>query len=660
MSLRSPACLRRLLQITAVFGVAAATVVSARAVFWKPVSPEEMALDHPRLDPETGVEILFRETEIDDSSEETTTTHTYVRLKVFNARGVAALDPIDIVEARDAVVSAVAARVIRPDGAIVEVGRDAIYSRVAVRRGWARRRMKSFSFPALEPGCIVEYQWNEESSNGIGGLQLYFQERFPTWQVQYRIRPFNYSDRRGYQLKTAGFRYVVPDTRPDHLGFYTFAQQDVPALHEEPWMPPDDMVQPWMVLYFLPRGQKADEYWRETARKLARDVIRRTRPSRSIENTARSVTAGLKDDISKLLHCAAFCRDEIKNLRDPASEPAAAVAMDEKQDRAAREILEAREGTPEEINLVFLALIRALGFEGRTVCVTDRSKRMFREPLPARFMLPDTIAAVRIAGDWRFFDPGSRHVAAGCLAWENEGVTALVCDRGHEAFVQTPRTPRAESRISRTARLALDEDGTATGLVVIEYRGHPAVEERHAFVGASPERRAALLYTAESARLPGLEIADVAVMQAENPDLPLQVSYRVRVPHYAAGTGSRLVFPLAYFQQGLPPVFTAAKREHVIYQPYEFVEHDSVEIILPAGYQLEDGAAPAGFALPPALEFRTNLTPSDTGDRLVYRRDVSQGGMLFPAKTYRLLKQAFDHLRRQDARLVIARRHDEP
>jgi hypothetical protein len=146
------------------------------------------------------------------------------------------------------------------------------------------------------------------------------------------------------------------------------------------------------------------------------------------------------------------------------------------------------------------------------------------------------------------------------------------------------------------------------------------------------------------------------VAHAAVPERPLIVSYPVRVPHYAIVTGSRLVFPLAYFQHGVAPIFTGATREHVVYLPFESTEDDVLDLTLPPGFALEDASAPASFALPPAVEYRTSLAPAPAGDRLTYRRTVSHGGMLFPATTYRLLKQAFDDLHRQDGHTVSARR----
>lgn len=630
---------------------------SLHAAFWKPVAPEELALDRPRVDPEAGVEILFREAEVDDSSANETKVHTYVRLKVFDARGVEALDKIEIVEARDTPVINITARVIRPDGTIVEVDRNSIYAREIVRRGSQRLRAKAFSFAALEPGCIAEYQWDEISGDGIGGLQLYFADRFPAQRVRFRIKPFNY-DNRGYQILTTGFRYEIPALHADSQGFYPFEMLDVPALREEPWMPPDDMVQPWLVLYFLRKGQSAESYWKETGRMLANDAARRSRPTEAIESLVRDQTAGAADDTEKLRRLSAYCRDHIRHLPDDRKAGTMSADSSATRARSAGEVLELGEGTPDEITLLFLGLARTAGFEARVACATDRSKRMFREPLPARFMLPDVVAAVRVAGAWQFFDPGRRAIPTGSLAWENEGVTALICDRGQSEFVQTPRTPRAESRVLRHARLAVEEDGTAEGEIEEEYHGHSAVAPRAEFADQTPARRAALVHGRIAARLPGAEVAEVNVDQVENPDAPLVISYRVRVPHYAARTEKRLVLPLAFFQRGAEPVFTESTREHVIYLPFEFREEDSVRFTLPAGFVLEDVAAPSSFALPPALEYQALLLRSVDGTSWSFQRSVNQGGMLFPAHTYHLLKPAFDELHRLDAEEAIAQQSE--
>jgi hypothetical protein len=453
------ASLPRLLQVAIGCWLGATFASPLAAAFWKPLTPDDLALTRSRVDVDAGVEVLFRETVIDDSLDEVTNYHTYVRLKVFNARGVAALDKVEIVETRDAPILNIVARVVRPDGSIIEVDRDTIHAREIVRHGSVRVKAKAFSPPALEPGCIVEYQWDEESENSIAGLQLYFQDRFPAARVRFRIKPFNY-DERGYQLFPAGFRYEIPELRADAQGFYLFEQTKVSALRDEPWMPPDDMVQSWMVLYFLRRGQKPDDFWKDTGRVLAQETTRQTQPTRELEDLARVLVDEATDDAGKLQRLGVFCRHEISNRtarpvrfvpdrRPPAAKPQSAAAT-----------LEARAGTAAEINLLFLALVRAAGFEARLTCVTDRSKRLFREPLPARFMLPDTIAAVRVSGSWQFFDPGNRHVAIGQLAWKNEGVTALLCDRAQPEFGQTPRCRHCDRR--RRHRISWSRRGRPT------------------------------------------------------------------------------------------------------------------------------------------------------------------------------------------------------
>lgn len=642
----------------AVLALGASTSL-AGATFWKPVTAEELALEHPRIDREAGVEILFREAEVDDSAEDLTTYRTYVRLKVFDARGLADLDQIALVGTRDNPVINVAARVIRRDGSVVDVRRESIHTREVLRHGSVRVRARAFSFPALEPGCIVEYQWEERSEDGIGGLQLYFQDRFPAWRVRFRIKPFNYRDR-GYQVVPAGFRYEIPELRADDQGFYAFEQNDVPAVRDEPWMPPDDMVQSWLVLYFLRQGQTAAEYWRDAGRAWAQENQRLTRPDRAIDELARTLAAPSGDSEETLRRFGRFCQEEITNRTlQPLTTLAETMPARPGRPQSAAATLATRAGTSDEINGLFLALARSAGFDARLACVTDRSKRMFREPLPARFMLPDRIAAVRVGESWRFFDAGHPHVAPGGLAWKNEGVTALVCARDQTEFVSTPRTARADSRVTRSARLVLDESGTATGFVRLEYHGHPAVDLRQKLAGHSPEEHAAHVYREEVRRREGAVIADVTVDNLAQPELPLVISYQVRVPQLAAATGSRLVFPLAYFQRGDTAVFTAPRREHVIYLPYESTEDDLVEYVLPAGWHAPGATAPSSFGLLPALEYRTQLDAAE-GGRLIFRRTVSQGGMIFPATTYRLFRQAFDDLHRQDSRAVVAERTSVP
>jgi hypothetical protein len=61
--------------------------VSAQDKEWRAVSPQELAMKTPQVEPDADAEAIFWETRIDDSSESNLKRISYARVKIFTERG---------------------------------------------------------------------------------------------------------------------------------------------------------------------------------------------------------------------------------------------------------------------------------------------------------------------------------------------------------------------------------------------------------------------------------------------------------------------------------------------------------------------------------------------------------------------------------------------
>ena len=75
----------------------------------------------------------------------------YIRLKIFAERGKDKYGTVQIPYGGKSAIYAVEGRTIRPDGSIVELGKDAIFDRVIVKKNGSKSKAISFAMPAVEP-----------------------------------------------------------------------------------------------------------------------------------------------------------------------------------------------------------------------------------------------------------------------------------------------------------------------------------------------------------------------------------------------------------------------------------------------------------------------------------------------------------------------------
>src|SRR5262249_37524488 len=125
---------------------------------WRPVTPEELALKEARVEKDADAEAIFWEVRIDDSASDELSEKHYIRIKVFTERGREKYAKIDIPYTKGVKIKDVIARVIKPDGTIVELQKTDIFDREIIKAGGVKVKAKSFAIPNIEAGVIIEYK----------------------------------------------------------------------------------------------------------------------------------------------------------------------------------------------------------------------------------------------------------------------------------------------------------------------------------------------------------------------------------------------------------------------------------------------------------------------------------------------------------------------
>src|SRR6185503_17824213 len=303
----------------------------------------------------------------------------------------------------------IAARTIKPDGSIVELKKEDIYERTVVKGSGLKYKAKSFAMPAVEPGCIIEYRWREVRVNSDANyLRLQFQRDIPVQRVQYFIKPYEYPNASFNGITMHGQNSAW---QKEKGGFYSTSMTNMPAVHEESRMPPEDEVKTWILVYYQKANaeKNADKYWLD----LGRDFYERTKDllkvNDQVKQMAATLTAEAKSDDDKIARLFDFCRTKIKNAGDDATGLTPDERAKIKDNKNPSDTLKRGIGSGGDIDLLFAALANASGFDARIVLAPDRGDIFFNKSLPnAYFMNPQNIA-VNVGGTWKFYNPGYNH-----------------------------------------------------------------------------------------------------------------------------------------------------------------------------------------------------------------------------------------------------------
>ncbi|HVQ36865.1 MAG TPA: DUF3857 domain-containing protein [Pyrinomonadaceae bacterium] len=626
---------------------------------WRPVTAADLALKAPVVEKGADAEAIFWEVRLYDEYERDTprtVLNHYVRIKVFTERGRESQSKIDIPFLSTWKLQDIAARTIKPDGSIVELKKEDVLERTIEKTNGVKVKAKSFAMPGVEPGSIIEYRWKEIRNDRLANyIRLYFQRDVPVQLVKYFIKPLSLPNFE-YGMRVQTFNAESSPFKKESDGFHSVSMTNVPAFHEEARMPPEDSIRPWMLLYYSKTSNlQPDKFWQDYGKRTYEEHKSRMKVSEEVKTAAAAAIAGAATPEEKLEKIFEFCRSRIKNTNDDASGLTTEDRAKLKANKTPAETLSRGQGTGDDIDMLFAAMAIASGFDARVVKLANRSDVFFDKTFPDEYFMQSYDIAVKVGEQWRFYDPASTYVPLGMLRWQEEAQEALLSDPKAPVWIRTPLSQPDKSKVKRTAKLTLSEDGTLEGDAQIEYFGHPAVYRKEWDDDDSPAQREETLREAVKKQMSTADVSAIKIENVTDPLKPYIYRYHIRVPGYAQRTGKRLFLQPEFFQRGIAPLFSGSERKHAVYFDYPWSEEDEVTIQLPAGFALDNADAPPPFSAGAVGDYKPSIGVSKDGRIMVYKRTFFFGGagtIVFPVDSYGKLKTYFDAVHQSDNHTV--------
>jgi hypothetical protein len=629
---------------------------------WLPVEPADLSAAAPVVEKTADAEAIFWDVRVQDEvnvNTARTVLQHYVRVKIFTERGKEKHGQVEIPYLGRTKITEIAGRTIHKDGSTVELKNDAVFDRTVVKKGDVKVNVKSFAMPAVEPGCLIEYRWKEIRNDAIASyIRLQLQREIPVQRVTYHLKPLSLSGF-DYGMRTITFNGKAPQFTKEPGGFYATTMTNVPAFDEEPYMPAEEQVRPWVLVYYAEdHKMQPAQYWNSYGKRV-NDVLKSSAKANDrVKAAAAEIVAGAATPDEKLQRIYDFCRTQIKNLSDDASGLTPEDYKKLKDNKQPSDTLERKAGFDADVAMLFAALATSSGFETRLAHVGNHDNARFDPAFVDPYFLDYYMIAVKVGSDWRFVDPSETYLPYGMLYWAGSGQAALVADPSSSPFVETPTATRDKSVEKRTATLKLSEDGTLEGDVRVEYTGHLARARKEYDDDDTPAEREKTLKDAVTSRLSTAELSNIKVLNVTDANAPFVYEYHVRVPGYAQRTGKRLFVQPAFFQANAAPRFPSAERKHRVQFQYGWTEQDEVNIELPAGYALDHADSPEGFGMGAAGAYAVKIFAGPDGKSIRYQRTFGFGGpglLLFETEMYPKIKLIFDTVRERDGHMLTVK-----
>lgn len=618
---------------------------------WREVTSAEIQRKTAKVEPNADAEAIFWEVRVDDSTENLVMKH-YVRVKIFTERGREKYSKVDIPFVKGVKIKNIMARVIKADGTTVDLAKTDVFDREIAKTDKVKVKAKSFAVPNIEPGVIVEYRYQEVYPySSANNMRMTFQHDIPIENITYYFKPHN-------NAKYLTFNMDDNKFIKDKNGFYRVGMENVPAIKEESQMPPEDEVRSWLLLYYWNElKDDTSDVWAKLGGAIveAFDIKDTLKPGKDIKKAAAEIAAGATTDDEKIAKIFDFCRARVKNITYDTT------LTDEQKDeikpsKSASDTYKKLQGTDDDVNELFAALTTSLGYETRLAFGGDRSQKFFSPGQSHLSFIHFAAVAVKVNGDWQYYDPGSIFTPYGMLPWNEEKTSVLLL--GYKTYIttETPMSAIEKSLAKRTGKLKLLEDGMLEGNIQIEYTGHLAYEYKMSNYQSSANKREEDLKEEIKKQMSTAEISNISIENVSDSQKPFIYNYKVRIPNYAQKTGKRLFLQPGFFEYGKGSVFSTADRKYDIYFHYPWSEQDQIEIELPKGFSLDSAEVPDPIADDRKIgSLAVDIRHNKTTNTLIYNRKFHFGGNetnLFPARSYSALKGMFDLFHKADTHTI--------
>jgi Domain of Unknown Function with PDB structure (DUF3857)/Transglutaminase-like superfamily len=611
---------------------------------FRPATPEELAIKDVPWAPGASAVILDWTVKHDDES---SFANEYVRIKVLSEDGkkYGTVELLSI--PRYHAVRNIEARTIKPDGTFARF-EGKVYEKTVIKRGGVKLLQKSFTLPDVQPGTIIEYRHTVTwPTSDLRTNRWMLQREIPIAKASFNIRPARTVRS---ICTTKGLPPELKAVRDRE--WYRLNLEKVAAFVEEPYSLPEQEVKPRLEFFYL-RGNASD-YWIEIGEAYGKFVEEFIGNRSGIKKVAEELTADAQDDDTKLRKLYARVQ-ELRNLTYERDRTEAEEKREKLRDaNHVEDVLKFGYGYRNQLNRLFVAMARSLGFEGSMALVSERDDVFFTRELPDIQQLEGELAVITIGGKDRFFDPGTPYTRFGLLSWENTNVPALkLIKKGAGLWIETPSQAYSAAQVARAADLQLDGD-TLKGTVTITYRGQEALVKR---LEARNEDEKTNNERFES-NLKSL-FADGAVVKLKNvanltgTDQPLVITYDVELPNLVSETPSRTMIPVSVFASSVKNPFSSEQRTTPVYFSYESQVEDKVTIKVPESYAVESFPKPVLIDVGGAA-FSASWAGSK--DALTFERKMTFKTIAIGPAQYKTLRNFFGNALSADQQAVVLRR----
>jgi len=510
-------------------------------------------------------------------------------------------------------------------------------------------KTKVLTIPAADPGNIVGYEMEQEVHPYV------MQDVWRFQRVGVPVREAHYSLQlpAGWEHKEVWLNHAEAAPASSGSNQWQWSLTSIPAVKLENNMPPLSGVAGRMVVSLFPpsgTGTKGFESWNDMAR--WEDGLDRGRRDASpeIKQKVTALTSSAPTTLAKMQTLARFVQTDIRYV-------AIELGIGGLQPHPAAEIFNHHYGDCKDKAILLGSMLHEVGVESFPISINTTRGGAAPDRPPTEEWFNHEILAIRLPDDVKdpsllavvehpkigrilVFDPTDEWTPFGRLRGELQANYGLIVTGDGGELVKLPQLSAALNGVVRTAKLALSPSGTLSGDFVEQRNGDYGTQQRASLKSVSKDvDRIKFLESLISHSLPSFQITKASLLNLNQPDQPFGYQYSLVAQNYAKTAGNLLlVRPRVVGINTSDLLETKEQRRYPVEFDGPWKNSDSIEIAIPAGYEVDDLPPPVnadyGFA---SYHSKTEVS----GNTLKYTRTFEVKELSVPVNKVEELKKLY-------------------
>lgn len=597
--------------------------------------------------------ILIDETDSNDDRGAMSQTAYHLRAKILSQEGRGLADITIPVDRGPTDLRRWWGRTIFPDGRVIDLPESALKMQSVAKSAAGEMQEYKGALPGVVPGCVIDYGWIVERDGFYRTTRVVLQREWPVRSFRYRWSPNRYEPA-AYTLSRAGGLAI--DVKRDGRAVLVTAR-DLDPVPGEPHMPPLDEARATATFYYSTKDN-ADEYWDHVAKRIDAELKQFLGSNAAVRDTLEILAIPEGVPLGDKLRIAYdWLGANVTNTTLLSAEEEEAHDDRGGDSINAKQVLKAKEASPQQLDFLFAGMARALGADARIVLAVDRTGHFWNKPLKSIGQFTFTFVAVRSPGaqdDTLVFVDAGSGLPYGQVPWRATGVQALICGAtGSSSAVIPPASPKV-NRTDAHVTLAFTDDNQA--LLVTWARtaqGAAGLEYRRWLRDLDARKRKETLdaLCGSSART---EVTAAELPELDKPSAPFQIKCGLEQSEMNIGSDIA-TYSLALTGPWSPeiPQFPSPTRVHPVIFDFPRADIVAFDVSAPHGFKPKD--PPAAVALESQYgKYHLVVTATPTGFHV--DRAFAMTVLLAKPDEYGALRKFFDDVRKADAVAVTFER----